>query len=33
LITRNLIIVTAFITELKSYFKKDTFTHSAKYSI
>jgi len=33
LITRNLIILTAFITELKPYFKKNTLTHNSKFSI
>lgn len=33
LITRNLIIITAFITEIKPHFKKNSFPHTTKYSI
>jgi two-component system, NarL family, sensor kinase len=32
LIVRNILILTAFITELKPYLKKETFTHTSKYS-
>ena len=33
LITRNLIILAAFISELRLYWKKDTFINTTKYSI
>ena len=33
LITRNLIILSAFITEVNPYFKKDRFSQTSKYSI
>jgi len=33
LITRNLIILAAFISELRLYWKKDTFINATKYSI
>jgi len=33
LITRNIIILSAFITELRPHWKKDNFTHTTKYSI
>lgn len=33
LIVRNILILTAFITELKPYLKKETLTHTSKYSI
>jgi hypothetical protein len=33
LITRNLIIITAFITEIKPYIKKNSFPNTSKFSI